>query len=218
VTSNDEVEPSTPDARERWNRKWSESGVSPLDRPPATWLIASRELVMGAVGRRALDVACGDGRNAAYLTTLGFAVDAVDVSDVAIVAVQSAADARGAPIAARRLDLEREAPPLSRYDVIVQVNYLQRDLFGPLAAALAPGGLLVLETFTSADPGSRVDARFRLAPGELLRAFPALRIIRYREGPRPGRHGPRAVAGIVAQRPNLPRPNLQRPNTQRPNR
>jgi tellurite methyltransferase len=155
-------------------------------------------------GGRALDVACGDGRNAGYLAQLGFAVDAVDVSDVAIEALRAAAVARGLSVHAVLLDLEQAGLPGADYDVIVQINYLQRDLFGGLARALAPGGLLILETFTQADLdtlGNHVESRFLLQAGELPAAFPELEVIHHREAV--VQHGgrTRAVAGLVARRP-----------------
>lgn len=190
--------------RERWNRKWSARGLRPFELPPATWLVESRTSLAGTLGRRALDVACGDGRNAAYLIKLGFEVDAVDISDVAIGALQTVARRRGLAVSPRRMDLESEPLPLGRYDVVVQFNYLQRDLFGPLASALAPGGILVAETFTRGHPdrvGEQLHDRYLLRRGELRRAFPELRIVSYREAVRHGSGGPRAVASLVAERP-----------------
>jgi 2-polyprenyl-3-methyl-5-hydroxy-6-metoxy-1,4-benzoquinol methylase len=190
--------------RERWNRRYAERGLTPFPDRPSEWLAENRDLLAGPGGRRALDVACGDGRNAVYLAQLGFAVDAVDVSDVAVSALRAAALERGLNVDARRLDLEVETLPVARYDVVVQINYLQRDLFGALAQALVPGGLLVLETVTRAhvdELGKVFDARFVLDDNELLRSFPELRVRHYREGitDRGGR--PRGVASLVAERP-----------------
>ena len=165
----------------------------------------------GAGRGRALDVACGDGRNAGYLAQLGFDVDAVDVSDVAVDALRAAAEARGLSVHPRRHDLEHgglgddgRGHGDSAYDVIVQINYLQRDLFGELARALAPGGLLILETFTRADLetlGNRVEARYLLEAGELPTSFPGLEVIRHREAVLEHGERKRAVAGLVARRP-----------------
>lgn len=155
-------------------------------------------------GRRALDVACGDGRNAGYLAQLGFEVDAVDISDVAIDAVRAAADARGLSVHPRRHDLAHGGLSSAAYDVIVQINYLQRDLFEDLARALRPGGLLILETFTRADLeelGNHVEARYLLDAGELPASFPELDVIRHREAVVEHGGRRRAVAGLVARRP-----------------
>ncbi|MCA1690564.1 MAG: hypothetical protein LC720_09120, partial [Actinobacteria bacterium] len=114
---------------------------------------------------------------------------------------------RGLAVEARALDLEAEAGsplPEGEYDVVVNLNYLRRELFPVLAGALRPGGLLVFETFTEAharELGHRFDARFLLAPNELLRAFPGLLVRRYREETAVRSGQPRALAGLVAQRP-----------------
>jgi tellurite methyltransferase len=195
------------DERERWNRRWSERGVDPLGRPPSGWLAENRWLLLQPAGRRALDVACGDGRNAVYLAGLGFSVDAIDISDVAIGGLGVAARAAGLAIDARRVDLGQAPLPVARYDVVVTINYLQRDLFPALAAALLPGGILIAETFTRAHVttlGGRLSEQFLLGPGELRTAFAQLRLLRYREGVRGDADRPRAVAGLVARRLEQP--------------
>jgi tellurite methyltransferase len=189
--------------RERWNQRYSERGLEAFPDRPSEWLVENRELVLGAGGRHALDVACGSGRNSRYLAELGFAVDAVDVSDVAVAALQAAAAERGLAVDARRMDLETEPLPVGRYDVIVQMNYLQRDLFAALASALTPGGIILVETVARAhvdELGNRFDPHFVLGDNELLHAFGDLLVRHYREGVVDRSGKPRGVASLVAQR------------------
>ncbi len=189
-------------ARERWNQRYAAPGFEAFPASPADWLVENRALLPG--GGRALDVACGDGRNSRYLAERGFAVDALDVSDVAVDALRAAVRAGGLDVRPAAVDLEAWEPPRDRYDAIVNLNYLQRDLFGPLAAALRPGGLLFFETFSEAhvsELGNRFDPRFLLAPNELLGAFPTLRVRHYREGVAVRSGRPRGLASLVAERP-----------------
>lgn len=194
-------------ARERWNERYRDSTFVPFPDAPSPWLVehadALRERLVRGAGARALDVACGDGRDARFLSELGFAVDAVDVSDVAIGALRRAAPARGLRVDARVVDLEREPLPAAAYDVVVCMSYLQRDLFGALAAALRPGGLLVYETFARAhvdELGRTFNPAYILDRNELLEAFSALYVRAYREGLAERRGGARGVASILAQR------------------
>jgi tellurite methyltransferase len=192
-----------PGPRERWNRRYAERGVSAFPEAPAQWLVENRAVLSSTDGRRALDVACGDGRNAAYLAQLGFDVDAVDISDVVIATLEAAAIDRQLAVTPCRIDLERDPLPGSDYDVIVQLSYLQRSLFEPLARALAPGGILVVETVTRAhveELGNHFDPRFLLERGELLASFPDLEVLRYEEGVAERSGRPRAVASLVARR------------------
>ena len=181
-------------ARETWNARYRERGID--SAPPSDWLMQNRALIGGT---RALDLACGTGRNARFLAGLGFTVDALDISDVAIEALDGVPGVRACVA-----DLEREPLPAGAYDVVLIINYLQRDLFAPATAALAPRGVLIAETVTRAhvaELGRAFDSRFLLEPGELRDAFPGLDVLRFEEGvvQRSGR--PRAVAALVAQRP-----------------
>ncbi|MBW3551355.1 MAG: methyltransferase domain-containing protein [Proteobacteria bacterium] len=81
------------DARDRWNERYAQGGRQWMPETPSEWLVDHAELLIG--GGRALDVACGDGRNALYLAHLGYTVDAIDVSDVAIAALRAATASRG---------------------------------------------------------------------------------------------------------------------------
>jgi SAM-dependent methyltransferase len=194
-------------ARERWNERYGAGGFDAFPDAPAQWLVEHRalldELRASRDDARAIDVACGDGRNARHLAELGFAVVAVDVSDVAIDALRAAAAESGLAISARVLDLEHDPLPEDAYDVVVCTSYLQRDLFGALARALRPGGLLLYETFARAhveELGKSFNPAYVLERNELLHAFAQLHVRHYREGVVERGGEQRGVASLVAQR------------------
>ena len=200
--------------RERWNAKHSSVQVGGSE--PRPWLVDHRELLVDGQGerravdaakpgRRALDVACGRGREALYLAEAGFEVDALDVSDVVVDALAVTAGERGLPVHARRVDLAASPEEVTpgAYDVVIGFYFLQRPLLPVLAAALAPGGLLFYETFTRDHNdllGRDMSPHVLLEHNELLHVFTALRVVRYREAiiGTPDRR--RAVASLIAQR------------------
>jgi SAM-dependent methyltransferase len=132
---------------------------------------------------RALDLACGAGRNALFLAQLGYQVDAWDISDVAIklleqeLAVRSGDDLHVHP---RVVDLEAIELPADTYDLILDSHYLDRNLFSPMQRALRPGGLLVLRTFLQ-PVGGKYNPAHALEPGELRRVFGELIELEYAE-------------------------------------
>ncbi len=190
------------DEREHWNAKHGQVQVGGW--VPRPWLVDHHALLEELSPGRALDVACGRGREALYLAEAGFEVDAVDISDVAVDAVQGAADERGLPVRAARVDLLTAPEPFPRapYDVVIGFYFLQRSLLGPIAEALAPGGLLFYETFTRDHVdvlGREMGENFMLDHNELLHAFSGLRVLRYREAVI-GDKRSRAVASIIARK------------------
>jgi SAM-dependent methyltransferase len=138
---------------------------------------------------RVLDLAAGGGRHTVLLREHGYRVVAADRDVSALVA----AFADDPVCAIRAVDLESGAWALGQdYDGIVVVNYLHRPLFPALIAALAPGGLLIYETFAAGNErfGRPSNPDFLLRPGELLAAFgTALTVIAFEQGivdrPRP---------------------------------
>ncbi len=169
---------------------------------PADWLVRHRPLY--APGR-ALDLACGRGRNSVYLARESFQVAAWDRDAEALEELRSTAESLGlATVMTRLVDLE-QAPdiPSASFDLIVVFYYLQRDLAPQIARALKPGGVLVYETFLI-DNHTRFNhprrREFCLNHNELLSLFGDLRVLAYREGAQVPDRGP-FTAALVAQRP-----------------
>lgn len=148
-------------------------------------------------GRTALDLACGSGRNAVYLALHGFEVTAIDRLPDALDKTRDLAHRSGVALRTLERDLERPgALDGLAADLIVVVRYLERSLFPLLGRVLNPGGILVYETFTTAQAalGHPKNPRFLLQPGELRAAFEDLQIVDSAEGFFEGAHLARLVA------------------------
>lgn len=180
------------DPREKWNARYAAKGRELFERAPSEWVAEHRDVIVAHGPGRALDVACGGGRNAFFLAERGFDVDAVDVSDVAIDGVTAMAERRGLRVTTARADVERTPFPRPPYRVVLAMNYLRRELFGRLEDAVDEGGLLVFQTWMDHPRAAGAS----LCPGELREAFPALELLAYREDPAAWR------AGLVARRPS----------------
>jgi tellurite methyltransferase len=145
---------------------------------------------------RALDLACGEGRNALWLAQNGWRVTAVDRSSAALELLRQRAAEIGVEIEARVADLENGEYAIkpAQWDLVVISHYLQRDLFEPAKRGVIPGGVLLAIVLLG-------EGRFRAKPGELRSYFTDWEILHDREGA-PGDSSPhRAVAEIVARRP-----------------
>lgn len=133
---------------------------------------------------QALDLACGGGRHARLLLQRGWRVTAVDRD------VQGVADLRDNPqVQILHADLEGAPWPLvddggrdRRFGAVVVANYLWRPLLPRIVAAIAPGGMLVYETFARGNErfGKPSNPDFLLADGELLESVRgALDVVAY---------------------------------------
>jgi len=164
---------------------------------PASWLVLNADLL--PTGGRVLDVACGSGRNALLLATAGFPVRAVDRDPNRIESLQDIAGRLGLGLDAEVLDLEAEDVNLGSgiYSVVLGIHYLHRPLFPALIRSLAPGGILLYETFTEeqAQRGKPTCPDFLLKPGELRQLVKPLEVIREREGEFEGR----MISGVAAR-------------------
>lgn len=175
---------------------------------PSDWLTRWPRAWRERPGATALDLACGRGRHLRALVDAGLRVTGVDRDGAALADLRGAVGERAELIEA---DIEGGPWPLGerRFDLIIVTNYLWRPLFAPIAEALAPGGWLLYETFTDGQQAIGRPSRpeFLLRQGELLTAFPGLRIVGYEDGflGEPGVNG-RHVQRVAAVRPADPSP------------
>ena len=134
---------------------------------------------LAPTGATMLDVACGRGRHMRWFAALGHPVTGVDRSPEAV----QAAAAVGEVLCA---DIENAPWPLAdrQFGAVVVTNYLWRPLLPAIVDSVAPGGVLIYETFASGNETVGKPARpdFLLRPGELLTACAGLRVVAYEDG------------------------------------
>ena len=151
---------------------------------PSDWVCRWTHLIpdQRPGGPRALDLACGHGRHSRWLVRQGCHVTAVDRDANALATLADLAP-RVRTVAA---DVENGPWPLSgqAFDAVIVTNYLWRPLWPQILASLAPGGVLIYETFAdgNATVGKPSRPDFLLQPGELLRLCAGLRTVAYEDG------------------------------------
>lgn len=131
--------------RIKWNERF-DSEVSFLGEHPSPFLAREMEHILALVpGSRALDIACGEGRNSIFLARHGFRVVGLDISDVGIAKAERLAEKEGLQIDFHRQDLDGWRI-VEEFDLIINFNFLLRPLIPEQVRALAPAGLLLFDT------------------------------------------------------------------------
>jgi SAM-dependent methyltransferase len=181
---------------------------------PSPWIMRWSHLLRP--GCEVLDVACGSGRHLQWFASRGHPVSGVD---------QDVAAARIHVPAARVVEADIENGPwpfatsasekqpleaggrLQTFGAVVVTNYLWRPLLPTLLHSLAPGAVLLYETFAAGNETVGRPARpdFLLRPGELLQVCAHLHVVAYENGfvDKP----PRFIQRIAAFAPALPAPS-----------
>jgi SAM-dependent methyltransferase len=138
---------------------------------PSSWVMRFAGMVPAAATM--LDVACGGGRHLRYFLGRGCRVVGVDID------LGGVADLRGRPeVELVQADLESGPQGFTwpfagrQFDGVVVVNYLWRPLLPAIVDSVAPGGVLIYETFALGNErfGRPSNPAFLVAPGELLEA------------------------------------------------
>lgn len=187
------------DDRQRWEERYRAKTTGPVG-PPSSFLVQhAGQLPRG----RALDIACGDGRHAIWLSRRGFRVDAIDIAMAGLRRAQVVLRRERLAINLIQADMERFPLPHDRYHLILNIRYLQRDLFPVLKHALRDDGVIVLETFLvdQATICRPTNPAFLLERGELQRAFDDFDLLVSDEGRFETETGPGYLARLIARRP-----------------
>jgi SAM-dependent methyltransferase len=161
---------------------------------PSPWVVRWSHLV--PAGGPVLDLACGHGRHARWFAGRGHPVLAVDRDAGALASLSGIAETLEA-------DIENGPWPLAgrTFAAVIVTNYLWRPLFPVILQSVAPGGVLIHETFAQGNETVGKPSRpdFLLTPGELLQAYAGLRVVGYEDGFLDA--PPRFVQRIAAVRP-----------------
>lgn len=179
----------------------SDSGAGHGDpaTPPSAWV--DRFLDRIPAGGEVLDIAAGGGRHSRLAARRGYRVLAVDRDAAALEALSGLSG-----VVTHRADLEDGTPwpfAAGRFAGVIVCNYLHRPRLPDLVAAVAPGGVLIYETFAVGNErfGRPRNPHFLLRPGELLdAAAPHLSIVAYECGVE-ARPSPRVVQRLCAVAP-----------------
>ena len=173
-----------------WDRRW--------ERRAAEGRLHTAQILVAEVShlppRRALDLACGAGRNAVWLAERGWQVTAVDFSPVALAMARAHAAERGVEVEWVEADLRAYEPPAKSFDLVL-VLYLhlpaqeRRAVLARAARALAPGGTFLLVGHDLANLGTNApgpsDPDVLYTPEDIVRELPDLRVIRAQRVARP---------------------------------
>ncbi len=154
--------------RIKWNEKYKNTPKLLEDREPSIKLI---EAIKHTKGNKALDIACGAGKNSIYLARNNFFIDSMDISDIALKTL----DKKGYKnINTIQIDLEEEfVLNKNSYDIIVQTNFLDRTIIPKLINSLKKDGIIFIETYMhhSSNEKEPSNSNFLLKQKELQKLF-----------------------------------------------
>lgn len=176
-----------------WEERYRSS--EDMDSEPTPLLVETASRLKPG---KALDLACGAGRNAVWLADHGWRVTAIDGSPAAIDILRRRAPER---VEAQIADLEKNEYRIepSSWDLIAISYYLQRSLMEPAKQGVKPGGVLLAIVHIT-EPGEEHTYK-RAKPGELKNYFADWEVLHYYEGASRDPAHKRPVAEVVARRP-----------------
>ena len=169
----------------RWDKRYRAGAFAKRTHPSALLEAWISRLPSGCGCRRgrALDLACGAGRNSLFLARHGFEVTGIDVSSEALKRAVAGAEREGLAVTWVRHDLDDGLALPGPFDVVCLFRYLNADVIRQLPSLLAPGGILMVEEHLATDQPvvGPSNPAFCVQPGELRRLLPGLEVLHQEE-------------------------------------
>jgi SAM-dependent methyltransferase len=186
--------------RHKWNQRYAEDSYHKNN--PVTLV---EDWLPRLPSGRALDVACGAGRNAIFLAQAGYQVDAIDISREGLELARQEADSQGLSINWIEHDLDQSYPFDTDYDLIIVMWYVDLELISRLCDCLEPGGYLLCEEhlITDQEVIGPASSNYRVAPGVLREAVSGLDILLYEESIEMNADGEQVASARVVVRKQL---------------
>jgi len=140
--------------KEKWDAKYLKKTQLLKPREASKNL---QECIFHCKGSKALDLACGAGRNSIFLAECGFDVDALDIAEVAINALNTQADEKNllSKINTHLVDLDTYEIKKDIYNIIIMTNFLDRALIESAKTSLKKDGILFIETYMINDENEK---------------------------------------------------------------
>jgi len=201
------------DVREKWEQRYRQATEPFYGRTPSPFLQRSLELLPGP--GRCLDAAGGEGRNGAFLASLGWEVLLVDVALAGLARARGLAfgNRPAGPGGVRIVCADLGNPPLrlaaGSLDLVLVVNYHDRALVAAARHWLRPGGVVLVEGFAREQlgrpSGGPQEPELLWRPNELLEAASGLRVVWYEDrltagDDNPRHRGEKWVVRLIARR------------------
>jgi len=155
--------------KNKWNEKYKKE-----DFPEEPSEIVKNFYKLAKKGK-ALDIAAGTGRNSIFLKEKGFDVEAVDISDVALEKLNK----KDLNIKTVLADLDNYHINENMYELIININFLNRNLIPQIKEGLKKEGVIIFETFVLNEESKT--KQFYLRNNELLHLFLDFYIVFYQE-------------------------------------
>ena len=143
--------------KEKWDAKYIKKSQLLLPRDPSINLV---KYFKKCSGDKALDLACGAGRNSIFLAKNGFKVDALDIAQIALDALNSELQTKELShlVDTKLIDLDNFSTADNSYDLILMCNFLDRKLIQKAKQSLSIGGIFIVETYMVDDENEKKDS------------------------------------------------------------
>ena len=185
--------------RSKWDQRYAEDSYRKTN--PVNLV---QDWVPRIPAGKALDVACGAGRNAIFLARCGHRVDAVDISPVGLQKAKQSASEQSVDVNWMQHDLDQAFEFDTDYDLILVLWFVNLGLIRRLCNCLSPGGYILCEEhlITDEDVIGPSSDDYRVAPGALREAVAGLEVLLYQESIEIGEDDgePVASARVVARK------------------